>query len=70
MLVKNVEFSSTTDGLHYVNEVVQWVSTMSKRIIILYQFTGGGGGAWQLNLFAHDMRVEETSLSLLNSDDD
>ena len=44
MLVKNVEFSSTTDGLHYVNEVVQWVSTMSKRIIILYQFTGGGGG--------------------------
>ena len=26
MLVKETEFSSTTDGLHYVNEVLQWVS--------------------------------------------
>ena len=28
MLVKSAELSSTTDGLHYVNEVVQWVSIM------------------------------------------
>ena len=36
MLVKKEDRSSTTDGLHYVNEVVQWVSTSQLLFYLIF----------------------------------